>query len=107
MLNRLTVSALLKAVIVTTALCVIVAVSLSAWNSWERLQATERMSVVAAASANLFTAMHNLRTDRPYTNRAMNAYLPIDPDAEKYLRTLRNDLMPALTRALELLPTVA
>jgi methyl-accepting chemotaxis protein len=107
MLNRLTVSALLKAVIVTTALCVIVAVSLSAWNSWERLQATERMSVVAAASANLFTAMHNLRTDQPYTNRAMNADLPIDPDAEKYLRTLRNDLMPALTRALELLPTVA
>jgi methyl-accepting chemotaxis protein len=104
MLNRLTVSALLKAVILTTALCVIAAVSLGAWSSWERLQTTARMSVVADASANLFKAMHNLRTDRPYTNRALNADQLIDGDTEKYLRALRNDQMPALARALELLP---
>jgi len=104
MLNRLTVSALLKAVILATALCVIAAVSLSAWSSWERLQTTNRMAVVADASANLFRAMHNLRTDRPYTGRAMNADQPMDRDAEKYLRALRDDQMPALARALELLP---
>jgi methyl-accepting chemotaxis protein len=105
MLNRLTVSALLKAVILTTALCVIAAVLLSAWSSWERLQTTSRMTVVADASANLFKAMHNLRTDRPYTGRAINADQPMDSDSEKYLRALRDDQMPALARALELLPT--
>ena len=106
MLNRLTVSALLKAVIVTTALCVIAAVSLGAWDSWQRLQATNRMSLVADASANLFKAMHNLRTDRPYTNRALNAEQPMDRDTEKYLRDLRDDQMPALARALDLLPSI-
>jgi methyl-accepting chemotaxis protein len=106
MLNRLTVSALLKVVILTTALCVIAAVSLSAWSSWELLQSTKRMSLVADASANLFKAMHNLRTDRPYTGRALNGDQPLDRDAEKYLRDLRDDQMPALARALELLPNI-
>jgi methyl-accepting chemotaxis protein len=106
MLNRATVSALLKAVILATALCVIAAVSLGAWSSWERLQATGRMAGVAEASANLFKAMHNLRTDRPYTSRNLNAEQPIDRDAEKYLRDLRNDEMPALSRALDLLPGI-
>jgi methyl-accepting chemotaxis protein len=106
MLNRLTVSALLKAVILTTALCVILAVALSAWSSWERLATTNRMFVVADASANLFKAMHNLRTDRPYTGRALNGEQPLDRNAEKYLRDLRDDQMPALARALDLLPTI-
>jgi len=106
MLNRATVSALLKAVILATALCVIAAVSLGAWSSWERLQATGRMAGVAEGSANLFKAMHNLRTDRPYTSRNLNAEQPIDRDAEKYLRDLRNDEMPALSRALDLLPGI-
>jgi hypothetical protein len=106
MLNRLTVSALLKAVIVTTALCVIAAVSLGAWDSWQRLQATNRMSLVAETSANLFKAMHNLRTDRAYTNRTLNAEQPMDHDAEKYLRDLRGEQMPVLMRALDLLPSI-
>jgi methyl-accepting chemotaxis protein len=106
MMNRLTVSALLKAVILITSLCVIVAVSLSAWNSWGRLQATGRMADVADASANLFKAMHNLRTDRPYTTRSLTAEQTIDPEAEKYLRGLRQDQMPALARAVELLPGI-
>jgi methyl-accepting chemotaxis protein len=106
MMNRLTVSALLKAVILITSLCVIVAVSLSAWSSWGRLQATSRMTGVADASANLFRAMHNLRTDRPYTTRSLNAEQPIDREAEKYLRDLRQDQMPALARGLDLLPGI-
>jgi methyl-accepting chemotaxis protein len=106
MMNRLTVSALLKAVILITSLCVIAAVSLSAWNSWGRLQVTGRMTDVADASANLFKAMHNLRTDRPYTTRNLNAEQTIDREAEKYLRDLHQEQMPALARALELLPHI-
>ena len=53
MLNRLTVSTLLKAVILTTAFCVVVGFSLNAWEAWGRLQMTGRISVITDASANM------------------------------------------------------
>ena len=64
MLNRLTVAALLKAVILATALFVVAGVLLSAWDSWDRLQAAYRISLVADASASMFKAMDRLRSDR-------------------------------------------
>jgi methyl-accepting chemotaxis protein len=106
MLNRLTVSALLKAVILTTALIIIAGVSLSAWESWQRLQTATRILVVADASANLFKAMHNLRTDRSTTSRQMNSDQAIDPDIEKYLRNLRDSEVPALAKGLDLLTKI-
>ncbi|MBR1122881.1 HAMP domain-containing protein [Bradyrhizobium lablabi] len=106
MLNRLTVSALLKTVILTTAFCVVVGFSLNAWDSWGRLQVAGRISVIADASANLFKAMHNLRTDRSTTNRLLNSDAPLDADIEKYLRGLRDTEMPAMTSALAVLPTI-
>ena len=56
MLKRLTVSALLKAVILTTAFCVMIGLSLSAWDSWERLRLTSRISAIADASATVSLA---------------------------------------------------
>jgi len=106
MLNRLTVSALLKTVILTTAFCVIVGFSLNAWDSWGRLQVASRISVIADASANLFKAMHNLRTDRSTTTRLLNSDQPMDSDIDKYLRGLRDNEMPAMSKALGLLPTI-
>ncbi len=106
MLNRLTVSALLKAVILTTAFCVVAGFSLNAWDSWNRLQVTNRIAVVAEASANLFKAMHNLRTDRATTNRLLNSDQPVDGDIEKYLRNIRDTQMPAMANALALLPSI-
>jgi len=100
MLNRLTVSALLKAVILITAVITVVQFSLSAWDSWQRLQSASRISTVAEASANLFKAMHNLRTDRSTTNRLLNSDQPMDSDIEKYLRNLREAEMPAMASAL-------
>src|SRR5262245_42593784 len=67
MLNRLTVSALLKAVIAITSACVVIALSLTAYESWDRLRTANRISQIADASADLFKAMHNLRTDRSTT----------------------------------------
>jgi methyl-accepting chemotaxis protein len=99
MLNRLTVSALLKAVILATSFCILIAISLTAWDSWGRLQVASRISVVADASANLFKAMHNLRTDRSTTTRLLNSDT-MDADIEKYLRTLRDAEMPAMAKAL-------
>jgi methyl-accepting chemotaxis protein len=106
MLNRLTVSALLKAVILSAALIVIAGISLSAWTSWQRLQTANRIAVIADASANLFKAMHNLRTDRSTSNRQLNVEPPVDPDMVKYLAVLRDAEMPATAKGLELLATI-
>ena len=106
MLNRLTVSALIKTVILTTSLCVVAGFSLNAWDSWNRLQVTSRIAVIADASANLFKAMHNLRTDRSTTNRLLNSDQPVDSDIDKYLRNLRDTEMPAMVNALALLPGI-
>jgi methyl-accepting chemotaxis protein len=103
MLNRLTVSALLKAVILVTSFCVVVAISLNAWDSWGRLQVASRISVISDASANLFKAMHNLRTDRSTTSRLLNSDAPMDSDIEKYLRSIRDAEMPAMSSALAVL----
>ena len=106
MLNRLTVSTLLKAVILTTAFCVVVGFSLNAWDAWGRLQQTSRIAVITDASANMFKAMHNLRTDRSTTNRLLNGAAPLDSDIEKYLRSLRDAEMPSMGNALGLLGKV-
>jgi methyl-accepting chemotaxis protein len=106
MLNRLTVSALLKSVILTTSFCVVIGFSLNAWESWGRLQMASRISLIADASANLFKAMHNLRTDRSSTNRILNSEPPVDSELDKYLRGIRDAEMPAMARALELLPAM-
>src|SRR6201999_1231941 len=57
---------------------------------------------IADASANLFKAMHNLRTDRSTTNRLLNSD-SMDADIEKYLRSLRDAEMPAMANGLALL----
>jgi methyl-accepting chemotaxis protein len=106
MLNRLTVSTLLKAVILSTAFIIVVMFSLSAWESWQRLQSANRISVIAGISANLFKAMHNLRTDMSSTNRSMNADQPLEPELEKYLRGLREAEMPAMNNGLTMLDNI-
>jgi methyl-accepting chemotaxis protein len=106
MLNRLTVSALLKTVILATALCVVIGFSLNAWDSWNRVQVASRMSQIADASSSLFKAMHTMRTDRSTTNRLLNAEGAPDADIEKYLRSIRDTEMPAMANALALLPAI-
>src|SRR3981081_2314480 len=106
MLNRLTVSALLKTVILTTAFCVVLGFSLNAWESWGRLQLTNRIAVIADASANLVKATLNLRNDRSTPVRFLNSDQPVDSDIDKYLRDLRDAEMPAMGNALALLPSI-
>ena len=65
MLNRLTVSALLQAVILAAALIIVLVFSFSAWDSWQRVQITNRIALVADASASMFKAMDRLRGDLP------------------------------------------
>jgi hypothetical protein len=105
MLNRLTISALLKSVIVLMAACVVAFLVTTAWDSWGRLQTAGRISVIAEASANAFKAMHNLRTDRATTTQTLNAEA-IDPDAKKTLSEYRESENPALRSVVDLAATV-
>jgi hypothetical protein len=106
MLKRLTVSALLQAVILVTGLCVVIGFSLNAWDFWNRLQVTNRITLISDASANMFRPMDRLRSDRSTTNRLLNSDQPLDGEMDKYLRGIRDTEVPAMSRALEQLPTI-
>jgi methyl-accepting chemotaxis protein len=106
MLNRLTVSVLIKSVIVLMSVCLMALLCVTAWDSWGRLIMTGRISVIAEASANMFKAMHNLRTDQATTTRLLLSDQPIESDIDKYLRELRDSEMPAMGNALGLLGTI-
>src|SRR6202142_2644274 len=106
MLNRLTVSSLIKSVIVLMAACMTALLCVSAWNSWERLTTTSRISVVADASSNLFKAMHNLRSDRSTTNRSLNDDAVLSPETQQYLRATRDPELPAMRSAADLIASV-
>jgi methyl-accepting chemotaxis protein len=106
MLNRLTISALLQAVILTAALIIVLVFSFSAWESWERVQITSRIALVADASAGMFKAMDRLRADRTTTNRVLINDDKLDGEIERYIRALRDAEMPAMAHALEVLPSI-
>jgi methyl-accepting chemotaxis protein len=106
MLNRLTVSALLKTVILVMAAGVVAAISVSAWESWTRLQSTGRIAAIADASSDLFKAMHRLRTDRSSVSRTLNGEAVITPETEKYIRDLQTVEMPAIRSALTMLASI-
>jgi methyl-accepting chemotaxis protein len=106
MLNRLTVSTLLKTVILITVLVALAGFSWNAWNSWQQLQQANRIAVIAEASVNAFKAMNNLRVDRPYTSRQQLAEQPIEQSAATFVRELHGVLMPALQRTVDLLPAI-
>ena len=99
MLDRFTVSSLIKSVIVLMATCTTALLCISAWSSWGRLTTTGRILVVADASSNVFKAMHNLRSDRSTTSRNLKEDAVLQPDMQKYLRATRDAELPALRAA--------
>jgi hypothetical protein len=99
MLDRFTVSSLIKSVIALMAICMTALLSVSAWDSWGRLATTGRILVVADASSNLFKAMHNLRSDRSTTSRNLTDDAPLQPDMQLYLRAARDAELPAMRAA--------
>ena len=104
MLNSVTVNALLKTVIGAMALVVVVIFSLGAWDTWTRLAVVKRIAIAADTSGDVFTALHNLRVDRSYTNRDLNADRQLT-EISPQLKTLRLADMPALKSSLAKLET--
>jgi methyl-accepting chemotaxis protein len=104
MLNKISVNVLLKSVIAILAVAVVIALSLSAWSSWSRLVAVNRIAIVADASSDLFTALHNLRVDRASTSRDLNSDKQLTTLSPQ-LKQVRDADMPALKSALTKLET--
>jgi methyl-accepting chemotaxis protein len=103
MLNRVTISALLKAVIMTLGLAVIVMLAMTAWESWTRLTTAREAEAAAKAESYLFTALYNLRVDRATTASDLNSDRT---GVDQILINSRGAEMPALDSALEYLPGV-
>jgi methyl-accepting chemotaxis protein len=101
MLNRVTISGLLKAVIMTLGLAVIVMLGLSAWDSWGRLSAANQAEAAANAGSHLFKALYSTRVDRSST--------PLDLNGERtgmsqILANARAAEMAGLQSAMQYLP---
>jgi methyl-accepting chemotaxis protein len=106
MLNRLSANALLKSVIAVMAAAVIIVLASGAWTSWQRLVSADRVASTVRASAFVFEALHNVRLDRSFSTRWLNAPAPITSAARAQVQKPRAAEMPALRAAAELLPNV-
>ena len=105
MFDRASVNAVLKTVIATLAAAVVVVLALGAWDSWKRLASVNRIAAVADASAYMFTALHNLRSDRSRSYRMLLADQQLDPKNPIFMQA-REGEMPALKSALVALDAI-
>jgi methyl-accepting chemotaxis protein len=99
MLDRFTVSSLIKSVIVLMAVCMTGLLSVSAWNSWGRLAVTSRILLVSDASSGLFKALHNLRSDRSATSRNLKEDAVLPSSMQSYMRDVRDAELSAMRSA--------
>jgi methyl-accepting chemotaxis protein len=102
MLNRLTISTLLKAAIALCGIAVITLLGLSVSDSWSRMRSASRAAAATQASSYLFTALSNIRLDRTNAFRALQADNP-PSDTIPMMRKSQAAEMPALKSALALL----
>ena len=72
MLNRVSVNAILKSMFGLMAVAVVTLLAFGVWESWSRLKATTQMGNSVEVSMHLFSALHNLRSDRSNTMRQLN-----------------------------------
>jgi methyl-accepting chemotaxis protein len=102
MFNRVTISALLKSAIALCGVAVIALLAFSVSDSWGRLRTASRAAAATQASANLFTALHNLRIDNSTTYRDL---MSDDPKTQMMpmLRDARAAEMPALKSGIDML----
>jgi methyl-accepting chemotaxis protein len=95
MLNRLSISTILKAAIGLCGVAVIALLAFSVSDSLGRMRTASRIQSAVQASADLFTALHNLRVDRANTYRDLLAEKP-NTNLAPMLRNARSAEMPAL-----------
>jgi methyl-accepting chemotaxis protein len=102
MLNRLTISTLLKTAIALCGVAVITLLSFSVSDSWGRLRSASHAAAATQASSYLFSALHNLRIDNSTTYRDL-----MSDDPKSQMLPMLNDAraaeMPALKSGIEML----
>jgi methyl-accepting chemotaxis protein len=106
MLNRVSINALLKSVIVALCASLVVVLSLGAWDSWQRVRTANRIASVANVSTDVFTALHNIRSDRARTVRTVLADRMHTAQSAQ-LNASRDAEVPALKSALATLKTMS
>jgi methyl-accepting chemotaxis protein len=106
MLNRVSINALLKSVILVLCASLVVILALGAWSSWKRVNTVNRIAGVAEVSTHLFKALHNLRSDRSRTIRMVLADRTNTP-ATAMLSEARDAVVPALKAAMATLKTMS
>jgi methyl-accepting chemotaxis protein len=102
MLNRVTISTLLKTAIALCGVAVITLLSLSVSDSWGRMRAESRAAAATEASSYLFAALSNIRLDRANAFRALQTDSPT-PETIPLMRNAQAAEMPALKSAIALL----
>lgn len=105
MLNRLTVSGLVKAVVSIFALALISQFAMGAWDSWNRYRKADKTATVVETTTHMFTALHNLRVDRSNSRRALMLE-EVHPTVPRTIAPHREAEMPALRSALATLRTI-
>ncbi|MBX9990068.1 methyl-accepting chemotaxis protein [Phreatobacter oligotrophus] len=105
MLNRLTVSGLVKAVVSIFALALISQFAMGAWDSWNRYRKADKTATVVETTTHMFTALHNLRVDRSNSRRALMLD-EVHPTVPRTIAPHREAEMPALRSALATLRTI-
>src|ERR1700722_5902310 len=102
MLNRLTISTLLKSAVALCGAAVITLLAFSVSDSWGRLRTASRAAAATQASTDLFMALHNLRIDNSTTYRDL---MSDDSKSQMIpmLRDARAAEMPALRSGIEML----
>jgi hypothetical protein len=92
MLNRLSSNVFLQSVIAAMTALVVILTALGAWEAWRQYSTAGRIANAVEASGLVFTAMHNVRTDRTFTARGLNLPNPISracaPRAHRLSRAL-------------------
>jgi methyl-accepting chemotaxis protein len=105
MLNRLSVNLTLKLVVASLMTVIIGMLAFGAWDSWQRVATSSRISAVSETTSHMFTALHNLRVDRATTFRDLTAdrqFAEVGPQ----LVGARKAEMPALNAAVASLEQV-
>src|SRR5579864_9168884 len=103
MLNRWSVNALLKSVIVVLSTIVIVTLATGSWDAYQRFNASGRVVALTKASDSVFQAMANLRRDRVFTERGLKGNDVLPAPARKQIMDAREGEMPPLKVTIDLL----
>jgi len=98
MVRRLSVQTVLVTIILALAIGLVASISVLVWSSVQRMELADRLAWVADGSTDAFAAMHNLRTERATTLRALGDLATAPAAVLLRLDGLREAELPPLRR---------